>query len=72
MKFGYFGAMKISAEADVVKAIKEALETNLYTQGIASRCEVVITDKGVEFIPKEELTAKDWFWLGYFVREYID
>lgn len=64
--------MKISAEAEVVKAIKEALETNLYTQGIARKCDMIISDKSIEFVPKEELTSKDWFWLGYFVREYID
>ncbi|MEJ5054578.1 hypothetical protein [Sphingobacterium sp. MYb382] len=64
--------MKISAETAVVKAIIEALSSNIYTQGIAAKCEVIITDKSIEFIPKEELTPRDWFWLGYFVREYMD
>ena len=64
--------MKISVEKDVVKAIIEALENNMYTKGIAAKCDVIIQDGSVEFIPKEELKANDWFWLGYFIREYLD
>ncbi|MFZ4861549.1 hypothetical protein ACL9RF_05135 [Sphingobacterium sp. Mn56C] len=63
--------MKISGNTIIISALKEALISNLYASAFASKCDIVLTDRSVEFIPREALTAKDWFYLGYFVREYV-
>ncbi|MGJ1362910.1 hypothetical protein ACR79B_20640 [Sphingobacterium spiritivorum] len=69
--------MRISEEK-IVEIIDEAIATNIYAQGIAMRCDVVKgTNKGreyIEFIPKpgEKIKPEDWFWFGYYLREYVE
>lgn len=70
--------MKINAPDHIITSILEALETNIMGKGIALRCEVTSKINGksghVEFIPKEGevINPTDWFWLGFYVREYVD
>ncbi|MBE8712514.1 hypothetical protein C4F49_02315 [Sphingobacterium sp. KB22] len=64
--------MKITAQPQIIKAILESLTTNVSAQGISMRCKIVQTETTVEFIPLEKVTPQDWFWLGYFVREYVE
>ncbi|MGJ1431559.1 hypothetical protein ACR79M_08280 [Sphingobacterium spiritivorum] len=68
--------MRISEEK-IVQIIDEAIATNIYAQGIAMRCDVVKgINKGreyIEFTPKpgETIKPEDWFWFGYYLREYV-
>lgn len=64
--------MKITAQAHIIQAILESLTTNVFAQGISMRCKIVQTETTVEFIPFEKIDPQDWFWLGYFVREYLN
>jgi len=70
--------MKISAQKHIIEAILDALETNIHALGIAQKCEISTGESGVTYfislVPKQEneISARDWFWLGYFVREYMD
>ncbi|SMG32538.1 hypothetical protein SAMN05660862_2267 [Sphingobacterium psychroaquaticum] len=63
--------MKISGKAEIINVIKEAIESNLYSNAFAAKCEVIITETSIEFIPNSSLSDKDWFYFGYFVREYV-
>ncbi|SEK25264.1 hypothetical protein [Parapedobacter koreensis] len=70
--------MKIVAPSYVIIAILEAMETNSSGIGFAETCEFDYKIDGDEnyivFTAKEgvNLEPKDWFWLGYFVREYVE
>ena len=69
--------MRISEEK-ILSVIDEAIATNIYAQGIAMRCNIRKgTNKGkayIEFIPKagETIKPEDWFWFGYYLREYVE
>lgn len=68
--------MRISEEK-ILSVIDEAIITNIYAQGIAFRCKIRKgINKGkayIEFTPKpgETIKPEDWFWFGYYLREYV-
>ncbi|MGJ1366060.1 hypothetical protein [Sphingobacterium spiritivorum] len=68
--------MKITTSSEVVRAILQAIETNIVSQGVAMQCKITHEFKGdtawIKFKPKKKIKPEDWFWFGFFVREYKD
>jgi len=72
--------VKITAQQNIIKGIQEAMKSNIYgiallmKMDIETGCEADGYNYWIRFTIKdnETLTAKDWFWFGYFTREYID
>lgn len=70
--------MKITAQPHIINAILEALETCTAGIGIAMRCDITHEIKGtnswIEITEKQGIILKpaDWFWFGYYLREYVE
>lgn len=69
--------MMITAQDFIVLAILDALESSIQGQGMRMICTIDynlgIKNSWIEFTRKDgkPLEAKDAFWLGYLVREYV-
>ncbi|GGH28356.1 hypothetical protein FAZ19_19775 [Sphingobacterium alkalisoli] len=66
--------MKITSQEYIIDAIQEALKTNTTGIGIAMKCDIRREKEYITIEPKrgQTLSFVDVFWLGYFVREYVN
>lgn len=64
--------MKITADSSIINQIKQALETSSIGIAIQEKYHITISANSIEFNPKteQEPNLQDFFWLGWFSKEY--
>lgn len=64
--------MKITADSSIINQIQQALETSSIGIAIQEKYQITISTTSIEFQPKteQEPNPLDFFWLGWFTKEY--
>lgn len=64
--------MKITADETIILQIQQAIETSSIGIALQEKYNITVLPSSVEFKPKtdEEPNLQDFFWLGWFSKEY--
>lgn len=64
--------MKITADNYIIIQIKQAIETSSIGIALREKYTIIVLSDMIEFIPKtnQEPNMLDFFWLGWFSKEY--
>ncbi len=64
--------MKITADSSIINQIQQAIETSSIGIAMQEKYNITVLPRSVEFKPKtdEEPNPLDFFWLGWFAKEY--
>jgi|GEM_PF-2025635 len=69
--------MRLTKQTFIIEAILEAFETNIFGVGMKAKCNITYKLDGeksyIDITVKEghEVTEKDWFWFGFYIREHV-
>ena len=64
--------MKITADSSIINQIQQAIETSSIGIALQEKYNITVLPKSIEFTPKteQEPNLQDFFWLGWFSKEY--